>query len=79
MPPSNLDTVDGKYPFNYHVYEVVKEFDVLLGTIASWFGQPGMGTQIYSERNVNALLEGGFLKRLTEDEYDERNEYADPA
>lgn len=77
LPPSNLDTYDGKYPYNYYVYEVLKEFDVLLGPIAPWFEQPGMGSQLFSARSVNELLQGGFLKRLAEDEYDERNEYAD--
>jgi hypothetical protein len=36
LPPSNLDTSasDPTYPYNYHVYVVVNEFDVLSGPIA---------------------------------------------
>lgn len=79
LPPSNLDTNDGAYPYNYHVYQVLKEFEVVIGTIAPWFEQPGMGTQVFSQKRVNQLIEGGFLRRLTEDEYDERSEYADSA
>lgn len=78
MPPSNLDTHDGKYPFNYHVYEVMKEFEVLFGPVAAWFGQPGMGTRFVSEKSVKELVEGGYLRRLMEDEYDQRNEYSSP-
>lgn len=76
LPPSHLDTYDGKHPFNYHVYEVVKEFEVLFGPVAAWFGQPGMGTRFVSEKSVKELLEGGYLRRLAEDEYDQRNEYS---
>ncbi|EYE92000.1 TNT domain-containing protein [Aspergillus ruber CBS 135680] len=79
LPPGNLDTYDGKYPYNYHVYEVLKDVNVVVGPVAAWFEQPGMGTQIYTSKAVNELLEGGFLRRLSEDEYDERNEYAEPA
>ncbi|KAF7975342.1 hypothetical protein HWV62_9789 [Athelia sp. TMB] len=36
LPPSNLDTppTQPNYPYNYHVYEVTKQFDVLSGPIA---------------------------------------------
>lgn len=77
LPPSNLDTYDKKYPYNYYVYEVLKEFNMLMGPIAPWFEQPGLGSQLFSERSASELIEGGFLKRLTEDEFDERSEYAD--
>ena len=48
LPPVNLNnnrTNVTDYPNGYHVYEVVKEFEVLAGPIAAWFGQPGGGTQ----------------------------------
>ncbi|KAL4911762.1 hypothetical protein BDW62DRAFT_217031 [Aspergillus aurantiobrunneus] len=77
LPPSNLDTYDGNYPFNYHVYQVTREFVVGLGPIAPWFEQPGMGTQFVGYSNVLGLIEGGFLRSLNESEYDERVEYFD--
>jgi hypothetical protein len=42
LPPSNLDTPasDLSYPYNYHVYVVVKEFDVLSGPIAGMYTYP---------------------------------------
>ncbi|KAL4816756.1 hypothetical protein BDW67DRAFT_161484 [Aspergillus spinulosporus] len=76
LPPSNLITYDGNYPFNYHVYQVEKEFVVGLGPIAPWFEQPGMGTQFVAYTNVLGLIEGGFLRRLNESEFDERVEYS---
>ncbi|KAL4926418.1 TNT domain-containing protein [Aspergillus undulatus] len=76
LPPNNLITYDGAYPFNYHVYEVTKEFVVGLGPIAPWFEQPGMGTQFLASMNVLSLIEGGFLRRLEESEFDERVEYS---
>lgn len=76
LPPNNLITYDGKYPFNYYVYEVTKEFQASVGTIAPWFEQPGLGTQILTETNVLGLIQGGYLRRLTPSEYDERVEYS---
>ncbi|KAJ5573533.1 uncharacterized protein N7459_007960 [Penicillium hispanicum] len=77
LPPSNLDTYDGDYPFNYYVYEVTKSFVVGLGPIAPWFEQPGMGTQFLAYSSVQELLKGGFLRRLTPEGYDEPDEFAD--
>ncbi|KAJ5242326.1 uncharacterized protein N7469_000653 [Penicillium citrinum] len=77
LPPSNLITYDGDYPFNYHVYQVTKSFVVGLGPIAPWFEQPGMGTQFVTYTNVMGLLEGGYLRRLQPEEYDEAVEYSD--
>lgn len=72
LPPSNLDTPAGDptYPYNYHVYKVLMPFDVFVGPIAAWFGQPGQGTQ-YELINVNVmtLQSGGYLKELPKDEY----------
>jgi hypothetical protein len=45
LPPSNLDTFDPRYPNNYHIFRVIKEFRVDSGTAAPWFGQPGGGLQ----------------------------------
>jgi len=77
LPPSNLDTYDGNYPNNYHVYQVTKPFTVQLGPIASWFEQPGMGAQFLAASNIMTLISGGYLRRLTESEYDDRVEYSD--
>ncbi|KAF7719930.1 Uncharacterized protein PECH_005787 [Penicillium ucsense] len=77
LPPSNLDTYDGAYPFNYYVYEVTKSFVVGEGPIAPWFEQPGGGTQYVTYTNVKGLLDGGYLRRLTPEEYDEPREFAD--
>ncbi|KAF9886845.1 hypothetical protein FE257_011092 [Aspergillus nanangensis] len=76
LPPSNLATYDGEYPYNYHVYEVVKKFEVGLGPIAPWFEQPGLGSQMVTYTNVMGLVEGGFLRRLDKSEYDEAVEYS---
>lgn len=78
LPPSNLNAAPGaNYPYNYHVYQVTKEFVVGMGPIAPWFEQPGAGTQYVAYSRVIDLIDGGFLRRLTEDEYDERHEYSD--
>lgn len=77
LPPNNLNTFDGDYPYNYYVYQVTKSFEVGLGPIAPWFEQPGMGTQFLAYMKVKDLLAGGYLRRLTPEEYDEKVEYAD--
>lgn len=77
LPPSNLDTFDGKFPYNYHVYEVIQELAVTLGPVAPWFEQPGMGTQFTTTSNVSVLLDGKFLRLLERSEYDEKAEFAD--
>lgn len=66
LPPSNLDTSPSapEYPYNYHVYRVVKPFDALSGPIAAWFGQPGQGVQYQLSTNINGLLAGGFIVRV---------------
>lgn len=45
IPPSNLNTFDAGYPFNYHLYKVVKPFQVLAGPTEPFYGQPGNGLQ----------------------------------
>ncbi|KAK4100939.1 hypothetical protein N658DRAFT_88597 [Parathielavia hyrcaniae] len=63
LPPSNLVGNEVEYPFNYHIYSVVKPLMVLAGPIAPWFGQPGAGTQYMLYQNVKTLIEEGFLRR----------------
>ncbi|KOS40339.1 hypothetical protein ACN38_g8818 [Penicillium nordicum] len=77
LPPSNLFAPpNSSFPYNYHVYEVTKAFDILLGPIAGWFEQPGFGSQLLASSSVLDLLEGGFLKRLDLKDYDEADEYS---
>jgi len=65
LPPSNLDTpAGGAYPYNYHVYKVVKSFNALSGPIAGWFGQPGQGVQYELSTNIMGLINGGFIVRV---------------
>jgi len=66
IPPSNLDTPKDQplYPFNYHVYKVIKSFEVEAGPIAPYFGQPGAGTQYHSFNNVMKLIADGYLERV---------------
>ncbi|EFR02722.1 hypothetical protein MGYG_05720 [Nannizzia gypsea CBS 118893] len=77
LPPANLAPgPSGQYPDNYHVYQVVKEFTGSLGPVASWFGQPGLGSQIYTQVSIAELLEQKFLRELKEEEFDEPVEYS---
>lgn len=45
IPPSNLNTEDPRYPYNYHLYRVKKPTTVCAGPTAPWFEQPGGGVQ----------------------------------
>ncbi|KAK5991829.1 hypothetical protein PT974_05215 [Cladobotryum mycophilum] len=67
LPPSNLDTNPSApdFPYNYHIYRVLKSFPVVGGPIAPWFGQPGLGAQFYTGGlgNIMALIQGGYLKK----------------
>ncbi|CAG7947481.1 unnamed protein product [Penicillium nalgiovense] len=77
LPPSNLFALpNSSFPYNYYIYEVTKEFDVLLGPIAAWFKQPGFRSQLLALSSVADLLKGGFLKRLELKDYDEADEYS---
>ncbi|EJD48746.1 hypothetical protein AURDEDRAFT_162203 [Auricularia subglabra TFB-10046 SS5] len=71
LPPLNLDTPDGDvtFPFNYHVYEVVKPFNVTSGPIAPAFGQPGQGVQYQTVASAADLVAQGFLKRVNNAHY----------
>ncbi|POR36699.1 hypothetical protein TPAR_03110 [Tolypocladium paradoxum] len=67
LPPSNLDTNPSApdFPYNYHVYRVLKPLTVVGGPVAPWFGQPGLGAQFYTGGvgNIMALIAGGYLQR----------------
>ncbi|KAJ5326742.1 hypothetical protein MYU51_001761 [Penicillium brevicompactum] len=77
LPPSNLFAPENSsFPYNYHVYEVTKEFEVALGPVASWFEQPGFGSQILAYSSVASLLKDGFLEQLELEDYDEADEYS---
>lgn len=58
------------------MYEVTKEFEVALGPVASWFEQPGFGSQILAYSSVASLLKDGFLEQLELEDYDEADEYS---
>ncbi|EPQ57635.1 hypothetical protein GLOTRDRAFT_137901 [Gloeophyllum trabeum ATCC 11539] len=62
--PAAMNTADPAYPYGYHLYNVTKEFVVLTGPIAPWFGQPGQGTQYETNASVAALVSGGYLARV---------------
>ncbi|KAF9962869.1 hypothetical protein BGZ70_007820 [Mortierella alpina] len=68
LPPSNLDTPQDRdknnYPNNYHVYRVLKAFNVLSGPIAPWFGQAGQGVQYLTLSNILTLINEKFLERV---------------
>jgi hypothetical protein len=68
LPPSNLDTSPSApdFPYNYHIYKVLKPLSVVGGPIAPWFGQPGLGAQFYTggTGNIMALIAAGYLERL---------------
>ncbi|CAG8436481.1 3940_t:CDS:1, partial [Scutellospora calospora] len=58
LPPSNLNILKRKkYPYNYHVYEVIKSFVVLGGPIRGWFEQPGIGMQFKTYNSIIGLIE----------------------
>ncbi|KAL8991586.1 MAG: hypothetical protein Q9169_007830 [Polycauliona sp. 2 TL-2023] len=66
LPPDALNTDPElpEYPINYRIYNVIKEFEVLGGPIAPWFGQPGYGVQFFTGAigNVSTLIEQGYLE-----------------
>ncbi|KAI9242510.1 MAG: hypothetical protein BYD32DRAFT_362588, partial [Podila humilis] len=66
LPPLSLDTptTDKKYPFNYHVYIVIKPFVVLAGPIAPYYGQPGQGVQYHTNTSIINLVTDGILGRV---------------
>ena len=71
LPPVNLNTPEGgDYPYNYHVYTVVKPLIVEGGPIAPWFGQPGLGAQFYvgATGNIVQLMNLGYLAPVNKSE-----------
>jgi hypothetical protein len=45
IPPMSLDTFTKANPYNYHLYLVLRAFNVDAGLVAPWFGQEGGGRQ----------------------------------
>ncbi|KAJ6568409.1 hypothetical protein DFH09DRAFT_434342 [Mycena vulgaris] len=70
LPPSSLNDPVGGPAANYHVYQVERNFTVLTGTIAAWFGQSGQGTQYLPMDNIMTLVANGFLSRVEEGKND---------
>lgn len=76
LPPDSLNTPadDPAHVCNYHLYRVLKSFDVDGGPAAPWFEQPGGGLQYainpaYLPAGATApfipwLVDHGFLKRV---------------
>ncbi|KHN98351.1 uncharacterized protein MAM_03475 [Metarhizium album ARSEF 1941] len=64
LPPENLATdprfSDGT-PYNFHIYEVVKDLPVQAGPAAPWFGQVGHGTQYMLSMKVREAIRDGYL------------------
>ncbi|MEW2412956.1 TNT domain-containing protein [Streptomyces sp. NPDC046866] len=74
LPPSNLNTSDPRYPYDYHLYRVAKDVTVCAGPQAPAFEQPGEGIQyVTSSRfcpdiprtTVGDLVANGTLVRLS--------------
>jgi hypothetical protein len=57
MPPSSRDRPLTKY-------EVLRPLPVDAGPAASWFDQPGGGTQFLTDRSVSDLIRDGYIRRL---------------
>ncbi|MFJ3337294.1 TNT domain-containing protein [Streptomyces sp. NPDC086766] len=73
IPPSNLNTHDPRYPHDYHLYRVAKDFKVCAGPAAPAFEQPGGGIQYVTSSsvcpnlpfaNVGTLVSSGTLVRV---------------
>lgn len=56
--------LDSCFPYNYHLYKVLKPLVVIAGPIAPWFRQPGQGVQYEMYQNISTLVTTGFLKRI---------------
>lgn len=71
LPPQSLTTPTGTPESNYHLYCVLRPFDVQAGPIAPWFAQPGLGLQFRLDArylpaagtglSVTWLLANGYL------------------
>ncbi|WP_373810616.1 glycohydrolase toxin TNT-related protein, partial [Porphyromonas macacae] len=56
LPPNNTRV--------YHIYEVIKPFEVEASTIAPAFGQIGLGTQYKTPLPIRNLVKRGILKPI---------------
>jgi len=45
-------------------FEVVKEFEVNAGTVAPYYGQPGLGTQYRASLPLGELLDQGYVLEI---------------
>lgn len=63
MRYATTNTACHRFPYNYHVYSVVKPLVVSAGPIAGWFGQAGAGVQYKLYDRVNNLISQGYLRR----------------
>ena len=66
-PPTLILTPSAPdYPYNYHIYQVVKPLTVIGRPIAPWFGQPGLGAQFYTggTGDIMTLIADSYLERL---------------
>ncbi|MGK3943617.1 TNT domain-containing protein [Streptomyces caeruleatus] len=73
LPPSSLNTIDPRYPYDYHLYRLAKDVTVCAGPQAPAFEQPGTGTQYVTSSSfcpsiprtsVADLVNNGTLVRL---------------
>ncbi|KAK5658336.1 hypothetical protein OQA88_2312 [Cercophora sp. LCS_1] len=67
LPPTNLEEPDDEYPvypYEYHLYRVMKPLPVYVGPVAPWFNQPGQGVQYETFTTIGNLVGQGFLKRV---------------
>ncbi|MFH9354531.1 TNT domain-containing protein [Kitasatospora sp. NPDC017646] len=73
IPPSSLNTIDPRYPFDYHLYRVAKDVTVCAGPAAPAFEQPGGAIQYVASSkfcpsipftNVATLVSNGTLVRV---------------
>ncbi|WP_405584095.1 TNT domain-containing protein [Streptomyces sp. NBC_01190] len=77
IPPSNLNTEDPRYPYNYHLFRVKTDTVVCAGPVAPFFDQPGQGVQyvtsvtpgssycptVQTGKTVSSLVRSGNLER----------------
>ena len=46
------------------IFEVLKDVEVKAGTVAPFYGQPGLGTQYRTSLQLGELLEQGHLREI---------------
>jgi len=73
IPPSSLNTIDPRYPYDYHLYRLAKDVTVCAGPAAPAFEQPGEGAQYVTSSTfcpsiprttVAGLVANGTLMRV---------------